>query len=179
MAKKKQDPKVTAAIIGGIVAVIVGVVSAPIIDSMWKDRPIAYLSLGWEKEYPKSKLQSDEIGYYVEIVLWNEGKTAGKTIFVAQGTNAEVRLGKTSVWSNEQRLPFTILPESSLRTYQIYVLPNEDSDTFSITFWTEESNEKPLFQELTVFRPTLLTYENKNGIYEVITRDNVNIQTGQ
>lgn len=180
MARKKgQDPKVIAAIIGAIAIVIVGVVSAPIIDSMWKDRPIVYLSLGLENEYPKPKLQSDEVGHYVEIVLWNEGKAAGKTIFVAQGTDSQIRLGKTSAWSTEQRLPFTVLPESSIRIYKIYVLPDENKNSFSVSFWVEESNEKPLFQELTVFRPTLLTYENKNGVYEVIKRDNVDIQSGE
>jgi len=176
---KKQDQKITVAIIvviGGIVAAFVG---GPLIDTLWKERPMVYLSLGWKDEYPKSELQTDEIGFYVDVVLWNEGKTAGKTIFVAKSSDAKIRLGKTSSWSYEQRLPFTVLPDETLKTYPIYVLPEGNTDTFSIIFLVEDSDEKPLFQELTVFRPTMLTFENQNGVYKLIERDQINIMTGE
>ncbi|KAG2478124.1 MAG: hypothetical protein NPMRTH1_760030 [Nitrosopumilales archaeon] len=177
--KKKQDPRITIAIIAAIGAIGAAFVGGPFINTLWEDRPIVYLSLGWENEYPKEGLQTDEIGYYVDIVVWNEGKTAGETIFVASSSDAQIRLGKTSSWSYEQSLPFTVLPETSLHTYPIYVLPEENTDTFSIVFSVEEHNEAPLFQKLTIFRPTMLTFENQGGAYKLIERDEINIVTGE
>lgn len=177
--KKKQDPRIAVAIIAAIAGITAAFVGGPFINTLWEDRPIVYLSLGWENEYPKEELQTDEIGYYVDIVLWNEGKTAGETIFVVSSSGAKIRLGKTSSWSYEQSLPFTVFPNASLRTYPIYVLPEENIDTFSIVFSVEEHNEVPLFQKLTIFRPTMLTFENQDGAYKLIERDKINIVTGE
>jgi len=181
--KKQTDIKIKIAVITGLFLFSAYVISAyiqsPLLDTQWQDRPIVYLSLGWEQEYPNTELQTDEFGNYLDIVLWNEGKTAGKTIFVAKGFDAKIRVGKTSSWNYEQILPFTVLPDKNMRTYPIYVLPEENTDVFSIEFSVEETNEKPPFQELTIFRPTILTFENQNGTYKLIERDGINIETGE
>ena len=165
---KKEDVRIKVAIIGGIAAVIAAYVGSPLVNTQWQERALVDLSLGESGIFPHSELQKDEVGYYVEIFANNRGKSDAKTNFVVQGTNTKVRFGEIGSFEYYQTVPFTIKPDTKLKTSKIYLLPDENSNIFSISFSTQQGESVPPFQELNVFRPTTLTFENQNGIYQLI-----------
>lgn len=167
MAKKKDmDVKVKIAIITGVFSVIAlgisGYVSSPIADTQWKERPIADVSFGNNGEFPKSVLQSKDGEFYIDIVMENSGDANAKTVFVATGENVKVKIGKISNWSYQNILPFTIKPDSFEKMYPLYVMPDENATSFSVVFSLEIPDQTPPFQEITLFSPTILTFE-KDG----------------
>jgi len=153
----------------------VAYIQSPLIDTQYEDRPILYLSLGWENDYPKVELQKNEIGYFVEIILRNDGNAAGKVILEVKSTDAKIRLGKTSNWSTEQQLPFIVFAQEGIQTYPIYVLPDDFADWFTIEFSFSEPLEKPAFQKTQKFRPSSLTYEKSDSDFILLKRDGIRI----
>lgn len=170
--KKSTDAKIKIAIISGIFLVIAYGISSylqsPLANSQYENRPIVDLSLGKDGKFPYAELQKNEAGYYVEIFISNRGKTDGKTTLAVQGTNARVRLGEIGSFDYYQTLQYVLTADPTIRASTVYVIPDEGSPTFSIGFSTQEGQQSPAFQELNVFRPTFLVFENQNGVYKLI-----------
>ena len=152
MAKKKTDTKIKIAIATAIITAIGGIIGAyvgsPVADTQWEERPKVSLSLGEKGSYPHNTILEDEFGYYIPIFLNNRGESDGKTVFVASGINAKVRIGNIGGWEYEQILPFTILSNSTIREYPIYVLPDEGTKTISIGFQPNNLKKCLLFKNL-------------------------------
>ena len=162
--KKKQDLAITIAIIGAIGAIIAGYYQGPLADSQWKERPIADISLG-SKDLPNTVLQKQNDQYFVPIVLENRGKSDAKTVLVAYGTSTKVRIGEYGDWTYQYTLPFIIKPDPSTKIYPLYVLPDENTNSFTVTLSTQIADQPTPFQEINLFRPTSLTYEKTEDGY--------------
>ena len=163
LAKKKQtDVKIKIAIITGIFIVIAYVASAyvgsPIMDTQWKERPIADFSFGNFEDMSYEKLPFKNGQYYVDIVMINRGGSDAKLTLIVQGINTKVRMGSVGDFNYQHILPFTKKVSSTV-TYSIYLIPDENTNQFTVQLSYEESNEVPIFQEINLFSPLSLTYE--------------------
>ena len=177
MAKKKDiDVKIKIAIITGIFLVIAYGISAylgsPLVDTQWKERPIVEVSFGdLGISHPKEKLQDDEDVYFVDIMTRNRGVSDGKIFVTITGNNATVNFDKNNNFESTTSLRYTISSLSKNYTTvfpPIYVIPNANTETFSIEMIVTEDSFKPLNQELNVYKPTVLTYKKLNEMYELI-----------
>ena len=170
--KKSTDVKIKIAIISGIFLVIAYGISSylqsPLANTQYENRPIVDLSLGKNGKFPYAEIQKNEAGYYIEIFITNRGKSDGKTTFAVQGTNARVRIGEIGSFDYYQTLQHVLTADPTIRASTIYVLPDEGSSTFSIGFSIQENQQSPAFQEVNIFRPTFLVFENQNGVYKLI-----------
>ncbi|MCJ8306180.1 MAG: hypothetical protein HRU07_03920 [Nitrosopumilus sp.] len=171
MAKKQTDVKIKIAIITGIFIVIAYVASAyvgsPVMDTQWKERPIADFSFGNMDGFPYEKLPVKNGQYYVDIVMINRGGSDAKLTLIIQGTNTKVRLGDVGDFNYQHMLPFTKKVSSTV-TYPIYLIPDENTNQFTIQLSYEESDKIPMFQEINLFSPLLLTYEKTENGYVLI-----------
>ena len=173
MPKKKQiDVKIKIAIISGI-GIVMAFMALSYVDSSTEDiqsneSPIAHISFGNNREFPKSILQNEGGEFYIDVIMENRGKNDAKTIFVVNGNNAKVRIGTLTDWSYQHTLPFTSTPDSFQKKYPLYVLPDTGTASFTVMLSLETPNQISQFQEIALHHPTVLTYE-KDGKQFVLT----------
>ena len=173
MPKKKQiDVKIKIAIISGIFLVIAFVASSYVSssseDTQSKEPPIAHISFGNNREFPKSILQNEGGEFYVDVIMENRGINDAKTIFVANGNNAKVRIGTLTDWSYQHTLPFTSKPDPFQKKYPLYVLPDNGTSSFTVMLSLDTPDQISQFQEIALYHPTVLTFE-KDGEQFVLT----------
>lgn len=122
-----------------------------------------YLLGDKEGKFPYDELQIDDEEYYVDIFVSNRGDVGAKLVFAAQGNNAKIRFGPIGDWGYDATISFIILPNATSRSYSLYILPDENKSEFTIDFWTQDDEQMPPYQEINVFRPTFLKFENTTG----------------
>ena len=169
---KKIDVKIKIAIISGIFLVIafaglsyVGISSE---DTQSKETPIANISFGNNREFPKSTLQNEGGEFYVDVIMENRGNNDAKTIFIVNGNNAKVRIGTLTDWNYQHTLPFTSTPDPFQKKYPLYVMPDNGASSFTVMLSLETPDQVSQFQEIALYHPTILTFE-KDGEQFVLT----------
>lgn len=169
--KKTGDIIIKAAIIGAIATIAAAFVNSPYFDSMYNDRPIIDISLGGlETELPFKELPSDAGGYFLEFVSRNRGNDDGKIIVTIIGENAQIRGNVNLEWSSNQFVNFIIFPDSESKKTPFYVLPDKNSQTFSIEIFATDQNDKQQFQKINNITPTKITYEKTETGYRYIQK---------
>ena len=166
--KKKQDIAIIIAVIGAMGAIIAGYYHG-LGDTQWKERPIIDASFGDQASYPKNELQYDGTNYYVDLLSANRGKSDGKLFFIIESKGAQIRFDKNLLWEYKQSLHFTIHPNPVMHPYKVYVLPDPDADMISFQLLTQDSEDKPQFQEFNPYIPTKLMYKKSDGNYKLIS----------
>lgn len=174
MVKKKEiDVKIKIAIISGIFLVIAYGISAylgsPLADTQWKERPIADFSFGNMDGIPYDKLPMNEGIYYVDIMMENRGGSDAKLTLIAQGTNTKVRIGDVGDFDYQHILIFTKKVSPVLK-YPIYLIPDENAQEITIGLSYEVADQNPMFQEINLYTPVLLTYNKTSDGYVLIDK---------
>ena len=142
---------------------------SPYFDSLYEDRPIVDISLGGlDTELPFLELPKDNEGYYLQFVSRNRGNTDGKIIVTIQGENAQIRGNPNLEWTYERSVNFIIFPIPEPKTTPFYVLPDENSQTFSIILTVTDQTDKQYFQQTNNISPTIVTYEKTEIGYRYI-----------
>jgi len=168
--KKSQDIRIKVAIIGAIGAIIAAYVGSPFLNSQYTERPIIDISFGANNTYPKSELQNDSVGYYVDLFVDNRGKSDGKIILEVNATNAKVQLVPSLLWANDQSLRFTVPPTEVMKTHKIYVLPDSNATEISIQLHWQDVQDKPQFQEFNPNIPLELIYHKSGNAYKLVAK---------
>lgn len=169
--KKKEDIRIKVALIGGIAVVIAALVSSPYFDSLYNDRPIIDISLGGlDTNRPLQELPSDAGGYFLELVSRNRGNDDGKIIVTITGENAQIRGNENLEWAYEHSVNFIIFPDPVSKITPFHVLPDENSQTFSIEILVTDQTDKQQFQKLNPISPTKVTYEKTETGYSFIQK---------
>ncbi len=159
------------ALIGGIAVVIAALVSSPYFDSLYKDRPIIDISLGGlDTDLPLQELPSDAGGYFLEFISRNRGNDDGKIIVTITGENAQIRGNVNLEWAYERSINFIIFPDPVSKKTPFYVLPDENSQTFSIEILATDQTDKQQFQKLNPISPTKVTYKKTETGYSFIQK---------
>lgn len=167
--KKKEDIRIKLAVIAGAVTIIAALVGSPYFDSLYNDRPIIDISLGGlDTNLPYGELPSDAAGYFLEFVSRNRGNDDGKIIVTLTGENAQIRGNVNLEWAYERSVNFIIFPDPVSKTTPFYVLPDENSQTFSIEILVTDQTDKQQFQKLNPISPTKITYEKTETGYRFI-----------
>lgn len=167
--KKKEDIRIKLAVIAGGAVIIAALVGSPYFDSLYEDRPIVDVSLGnLDTDLPFLELPKDDEGYYLQFVSRNRGITDGKIIVTIQGENAQIRGNSNLEWTSERSVHFIIFPDPKPKTTSFYILPDENSQTFSIGLIVTDQTDKQFFQEINNISPTIITYEKTEIGYRFI-----------
>lgn len=169
--KKKEDIRIKLAVIAGGAAIIAALVGSPYFDSLYADRPILDISLGGlETDLPLMELPKDDEGYYLQFVSRNRGNDDGRIIVTLRGENAQFRGNTNLEWTNERSVNFIIFPDPEPKKTPFYVLPDENSQTFSIELTVTDQTDKQYFQQLNSISPTKITYEKTEKGYRFIQK---------
>lgn len=169
--KKTTDIRIKVAAIGGTVAIIAALVGSPYFDSLYKDRPIIDISLGGlETELPFKELPSDPGGYLLDFVSRNRGNDDGKIVVTIVGENVKFRGNSNLEWAYEKSVNFIIFPDPVPRKTPFYVLPDENTQSFSIEIFVTDQNDRQQFQKINLISPTKITYEKTDTGYRYVQK---------
>ena len=169
--KEEMDIKIKIALISAIGVIIGALVSSPFFNNLYEDRPVIDISLGGlDTDLPFLELPKDDAGYYLQFVSRNRGDTDGKIVVTVQGENAQIRGNSNLDWTYERSVNFIIFPDPEPKTTSFYILPDENSEMFSITLTITDQNDKQYFQQINSISPTIVTYEKTETGYAYVRK---------
>lgn len=152
----KQKTKSRLAIILPIIAIVTVFLTLTDIGvSLWSERANVTISFGHIDSIPEY-LPQDKHGYYSAIIVSNVGKDKASFDLVVSGKNAQVSPdGKN--WSEITNMPILPEPKPNASLYSVYILPDPDSETFTITL--SHNKSKLDFQQIDIAGVIELTYK--------------------
>ena len=165
MPKKKQNVAVKVAVITAIGAIIAAFAGGPFLDTLYKEKPLIDISLGYlGTDLPHDELPKDDKGYYLQFVSRNRGNSDGNIVVTFIGNNAKIWAG--NIWEYKKIIPFIIFPDPQPQKTSFYIAPDEGTTSFTIEIIAEDQPEKHQFQKINLINPIKLTYEKTEEGYK-------------
>lgn len=168
MVNKRDKTGRTLSIVLSIIAIVVtlfsGVLQSPVLATILQDKPVAEISFGNAQNFSNNVLFSDGSYYFTDITGINLGKTVANPQVIVMANGAIISFDKSN-WNKQQTTNLLINPDHKSSFYQLYVYPNPNSTSFSISFL---STPPQLFkiQDVYYVNPITLTYHFTDGKWQ-------------
>ena len=154
MKRKNKSRLVTIIPIITIVGLFLTVTDVGV--SIWKERANVSISFGNIDEISEFLREDYFDGFYSEIKVSNFGNDIAKFDLIVEGENAQIKFEKQE-WGETAKLSVSVNPEIRNGVFKIYILPDENSETFTIKLLTK--NPSITFQQIEQNGNQELTYK--------------------